>query len=362
MNILIINPIPYTSETEHIKRAGSIKDTMIYGLASAFVREGHNVTLFMAESYKITGEEDYPFKVIWAPCKLARIFKVHRIPYMPELSKYIRQNIDQIDMIISGEIFALHTLAAVRLGKGKTIIWHELAKHNNLMHKIPSKIWYNIIARICMRNTLVIGRSEAAKEFASRYCHNVSETVIGHGIDLGKFAFCGEKEDYFVVVSQLIARKRIDGIIRAFSEYGNKSLSKLVIIGDGDKRKELEELAGSLSISDRVVFTGKLGHDKMLPYLQHAKAMLINTEKDNSMISIIESIACGTPVVSTPVPLNTPEIIEGSLGIIAEKISSKQLADIDRDNSSYVENCRLYRDKLSNEAKVREFIKVFTNR
>lgn len=41
MKVLVINPIMYTSETKNIKRAASIKDTMMYDFCLAFHEMGH---------------------------------------------------------------------------------------------------------------------------------------------------------------------------------------------------------------------------------------------------------------------------------------------------------------------------------
>ena len=92
MRILVINPIMYTSETKHIKRASSIQDTMMYDLCLAFHAQGHKVTLFAAEPYRPDQEEAYPFPVIWGKCVLPSVFAPHRLPVMPELCRYIREN------------------------------------------------------------------------------------------------------------------------------------------------------------------------------------------------------------------------------------------------------------------------------
>lgn len=164
------------------------------------------------------------------------------------------------------------------------------------------------------------------------------------------------------MVSQLIERKRIDGIIRIMTDYKHCAVErpmKLIIIGEGESSTSLKNLSTSLGIDEDVIFKGRMDHDEMLPYLQHAQALLINTVKDNSMISIIESIACGTPVLSTSVPLNSPEIIRERLGIIKDDWGTEELIRIVQNNKSYVDNCYRYRDKLSNESKVDSFIREY---
>ena len=172
MNILIVNPIVYTSETKNIIRANSIKDTMIYDLCLAFEKKGHNVTLYAAEPFKPENKEKYPFKVIWGKCKFKSIFMPHCFPYMYNLSKYIKKNESNIDLIICSEVFSINTLNAVLTNKSKVIVWHELAKHNAMMKKLPSKIWYNIVARFLMRNVKVVARSEESKSFIKKYCRD----------------------------------------------------------------------------------------------------------------------------------------------------------------------------------------------
>ena len=68
MKVLVINPIMYTSETKNIKRAASIKDTMMYDFCLAFHEMGHSVTLVGGEPFKPTKSETYPFEVLWWEC------------------------------------------------------------------------------------------------------------------------------------------------------------------------------------------------------------------------------------------------------------------------------------------------------
>lgn len=361
MRVLIINPMPYTAETRHIQRAESIKDTMIAELCLAFCNAGHEVTMFAAEPFRPSKEEEYPFSIVWARCMWPRLFWPHRFQVMPELRQYIRRNLHQIDLIISSEVFSPSSLCAYRLAPQKTIVWHELAKHNSLLKKMPSKVWYNLVVPLLMKNVKVIARSEGARSFIRNYCANVDDIVIDHGVNLSKFATGCEKGNHFVVCSQLIKRKRIDGILHVFARYLNKydPETLLYVIGDGEQKAELENLAMELQISDNVIFKGRLSHNELMPILSSAMAMLINTEKDNSMVSITEAIAVGTPVVTTNVPLNAPIIHSNVLGIVADKWTEEELFEIRNNHADYSKNCLQYREKLSSDYNVRQFMNVF---
>ena len=91
MKVLIVNPILYTSETAHIKRVPSVKDTMIYDLCLAFQAKGHEVTLVAGDLFRPTENESYPFKIIWAKCVLPAVCKPNVLPYCPEIKQIIKE-------------------------------------------------------------------------------------------------------------------------------------------------------------------------------------------------------------------------------------------------------------------------------
>lgn len=358
MRVLVINAILYTAETKDIPKIESIKDTMIYDLCLAFKELGHDITLYAAEPYRPVVPENYPFEIVWGKCKLLSIFLPNRLPWMPNIKKYLKEN--KFDLIISSEVFSISTYYAYRRYPKQTIAWHEIAKHQGFMHQIPSKFWYNVIAKKFMKNLHVVARSEEAKIFIKCYCENTEGTVIDHGVNLDKFILEQTKEDYFVVCSQLIKRKRIDGTLKIFSDYILKEHNnfKLYIIGSGEEEDILKSKVNLLHLNKNVIFTGNLKHEVLIPILAKAKALLVNTEKDNNMVSIIESIAVGTPVVTTDIPLNASYIQSNELGIVRNNWNAEDLQLIVKDNEKYVCNCIKYREQLSVRKKADDFLKV----
>lgn len=359
--VLIINPILYTSETNRIPKMKSIKDTMIYALCMGFIKGGQRVTLIAAQDYQPMSEEQYDFPIIWMKTVLRDIFQPRCLPYMPQLRGYLK-NHPEYDCIISSEMFATWSYTAARIYPNKTIVWHELAKHNNMLHRIPSRIWYNLIARFLMRSVTVVPRSKAAADFIGHFSDKVSETVIDHGVDTDKLMPVQEdnKKNQFVVVSQLIGRKRIDKIIDSFSEFYNQGHReyKLYIIGRGELEAELRAQMKRLDLEEAVIFCGQLTHKELLPIVAQSKALLVATEKDNNMVSIVESIALGTPVVTTSVPYNAHYIRQYMLGIVEDDWDGHTLERICEENGAYRSNCVEYREKLSNEYCAGQFMSV----
>ncbi len=359
--VLVINPILYTAETNRIPQVDSIKDTMIYTLCLGFLRAGHEVTLIAAADYKPACEERYEFPVLWFPTVFHRLFMPRCFPYMPKLRRYLREH-QEYDIIVTSEVFATWSYTAARLAPEKTLIWHELAAYNHMLHQIPAKIWYGFVARFLMRRAKVVPRSEEAGAFIRRFLPLVEERPVDHGVDLDKFPlFAGrEREESFVVVSQLIPRKRIGHTVEAFDGFVRRGHDgyRLHIIGAGEEEAALLQLVKRLGLKERVIFHGRLSHEELLPFVAASKALLVSTEKDNNMVSVVESIALGTPVVTTSVPYNASYIKREELGIVEDGWSADALERIVRENDRYVANCLAYREQLSNVACARRFLSL----
>lgn len=364
MRVLISNPILYTSEKSKVNRAVSIKDTMIYDLCMAFHLAGHKVTLIAAEDFKPNTIEVYPFEVNFFKTRFKRICRPNCLPWLSGLNKYIYNNKNNFDLVISSEVFSISSLIYSLMVKDKLIVWHELAKHNNILKKIPSYIWHNLIARTCFHNTLIVPRSIEARDFISKYCNVVCEIPVDHGVNLDLFTAKENKKNSFIVCSQLIERKQIDGIIKSFSKYLQKvdSNSILNIAGSGEEEIFLKNLVEDLHIKHRVKFLGKLDHETMLPYLANAKALLVNTCKDNNLLSIVEALAVCTPVVTTSVPYNSSYIRANKLGIVKDGWGWSELAEISKNNTDYIKNCKQYRKTLSTHYRVNQFLEIYRYR
>lgn len=357
--ILIINPILYTSETNQIPKVASIKDSMIYTLCLGFLKLGHQVTLLAAKDYQPSVEETYDFPIIWMQTVCKKVFQPRCFPYMPKLRKFLKTH-KEYDLVISSEVFGTWSYTAARVCPEKTIIWHELAKHNNILHKIPSKVWYHIIARFLMRRVHVIPRSEAAAHFIGQFLPNISDICIDHGVNLDKFAFAEQirKKNQFVVVSQFIERKRIDYTIlqfKNFLELGNRDY-KLYLIGQGELEEALRKLVMQYHLDDAVIFCGQMSHEQLMPIVAESKALLVSTRKDNNMVSIVESIAVGTPIITTSVPYNVSYIRRMQLGIVSDDWNAGTLQEICENNDMYARNCMAYREKLSNTYLAGQFV------
>lgn len=361
--ILILNSILYTSETDQIPQVKTIRDTMIYGMCLGFLHLGHNVTLAALEDYKPTEEEQYEFPVLFFKSDYEKIFKPSVLPYSSGMKKYLKEHCNDFDIVISSEVFQFQSLYAALRCPHKTIIWQELTTHQNKFHKLPSKFWYNVVARFFMRNVrCVVPRSRKAADFVRQYMPNVSRTIIDHGIDIDKFKYSTEKKRQLISSSQLIYRKNVDGLIRKFAKfhqikgYGD---IRLIIAGRGEEEGNLKKLATELGLKDCIDFVGFLPQTELNEYIRNSYAFLVNTRKDLNMVSIPESIVSGTPILTNLEPASADYIAANSLGIAKDDWDETDMKAMIDNNKQFVSNCIAYRNNLTNIHSARLFINVF---
>lgn len=99
---------------------------------------------------------------------------------------------------------------------------------------------------------------------------------------------------------------------------------KLVLAGDGEKRKELENLAKTLKLEDRVVFLGvRLDVPDLL---KSSDISVISSHWEGMPLSVIEGMAVNIPVVASNVP-GVNQLVE-NVGVLFEKGNVNQLAEI----------------------------------
>ena len=119
-------------------------------------------------------------------------------------------------------------------------------------------------------------------------CYRRSAKVIYPPVDLNKFEFQPEKEDFYLTISRLVSYKQICLIVKAF----NQLKKPLVIIGGGSQLEEIRQLA-----EPHVRVLGWQPHNVVKEYITKAKAFVYAACEDFG-IALVEAQACGTPVIA----------------------------------------------------------------
>lgn len=126
-----------------------------------------------------------------------------------------------------------------------------------------------------------------------------------NGVNLSKYKPGVKKKNPFQItfLGRVKRYKSIEHLL-----YATQSLRKafpllrVTIVGDGDALPELKMLAISLSVQDIVNFTGFVSEDEKIRILQESEIVVNTSSKEGWGLTVIESNACGTPVVAANSP------------------------------------------------------------
>ncbi|NLK81900.1 MAG: glycosyltransferase family 4 protein, partial [Bacteroidales bacterium] len=139
--------------------------------------------------------------------------------------------------------------------------------------------------------------------------------VIYPPVEIDNFEISNNKEDYYITIGRLEPYKRFDVIIEAFKKNGKK----LIVVGDGSMRKDLE----NKSLSN-ITFVGYKNKIEVSSLLRKAQAFIYAGVEDFGIV-YIEALASGVPIIGYNGGA-LPEIIEdGKEGYLYSQQSVDEL-------------------------------------
>ncbi|MGA1226253.1 MAG: N-acetyl-alpha-D-glucosaminyl L-malate synthase BshA [Tamlana sp.] len=149
--------------------------------------------------------------------------------------------------------------------------------------------------------------------------------VVPNFIDLDKYnhsfqncqriMMAKEEEKIITHISNLRPVKRIQDVIKVFYNIQKEIPAKLMLVGEGPERQNVEDKCQELGILDRVIFFGKSNEiDKILSF---SDLFLLPSQTESFGLAALEAMASGVPVISS----NTggiPEVnIQGVSGFLS---------------------------------------------
>jgi len=162
-------------------------------------------------------------------------------------------------------------------------------------------------------------------------------TVLRNGVDTQVFrplereaarAALGLTGPTLISVGALIERKRHHLILEALCLLPEFSL---LIVGEGPERERLAALAGRLGLAGRVQLLGARPHRDMARYYSAADLSVLASSREGWANVLLESMACGTPVVASDIPGNPEVVQERAAGLIVAANTPAGIAEAVRD-------------------------------
>ena len=220
-----------------------------------------------------------------------------------------------------------------------------------------------------LSNRIVVFSPNLTQTALNRYVNKISMNGSRFFVDDNHFKIekdINSRENVIGYFGHLREIKGVMNFTKAISLLSEEStIAGFVIGGDGPLRDEIEKKIKDAKLEGRVKFTGWISHDKLPQYLNEIKLVVIPSYTEVGPQLLFEAMACGTPVLATPVGVIPDVIKEGETGFIMENNSPERIAEnviraLDyRDLDRIVKNARkLVEKEYTYEAAVERYRKI----
>ncbi len=285
--------------------------------------------------------------------------------------RYINNHLDanQGFDLIDAHYFYPDGVAAVLLGRalGKPVV---ITGRGTDLSLIPnSALARRQITWAARRAAGIVTVSDALKSRVARLGIPESRIVtLRNGVDLEAFRPIDRERarkklqmprTMILSVGHLIERKGHDISIGALKELGDVDL---LIVGEGPEKERLMTLTHEFGLSERVRFVGQVPQEELPMYYSAAEALVLASSREGWANVLLESMACGTPVVAMDIEGNREVIRSSKAGVLVRARTSAGLAGaiqgILADPPSRQET-RAYAERFSWEATTEGQLRLF---
>lgn len=250
---------------------------------------------------------------------------------LPLVRRYLaRRDFDLID----AHYFYPDGVAAMLIGRAlrKPVVITARGTDINLIPRYP--IPRRMILRAARNAAGIIAVSQALKDaLVDLGVAAERVTVLRNGVDLEMFAPDNRdaaRRQFAVTgrtllsVGLLIERKGHDLTIAALRHLSD---CQLLIVGEGPERGRLESVASRLGVADRVRFLGAIPHERLRTAYLAADALVLASDREGWPNVLLESMACGTPVVASAIWGNPEIVSRPEAGILMRTRSPEAIAE-----------------------------------
>ncbi len=230
----------------------------------------------------------------------------------------LRNRIDYYIFFIGGDTMLIPALVS-RITKKRVFLFIAGSSINTLESvndflRFPLKVVHSITCTL-VDKIIVYGNGVINEYSLDKWMNKI---VIGHEhfIDFNKFKLKNEYHTRNLIVGfvgRFNAEKGILQLIRAIPDVilENSGL-EFLIIGDGDLSNTIRDYVFSKNLESKVTMPGWIPHDSLPDFLNQMKLLVIPSDTEGLPNIMLEAMACGTPVLASPVGV-IPDLIRNEV-------------------------------------------------
>ena len=324
MKIALVNPITRSQVGGKIPKIESNREAMIIQTARAIADLGHEVRVYASATYR-PEQSDEGVPISYLPDFLPRVFLPAKIPWLKGLAGELIQG--GFAAVLASETLQPATWACVRAKSRRPfrlVIWQEMGHFQKPLLTLAPRLYYQTLARWvfaradlfiprCLRAAIfLLGRGLAPAKLGPVIPHGVNEEIFHPG------ARPLQNPGYILCVGNLMERKGVDVLIRAFAQVGPDFQGlRLVLKGEGPQEGALRRLAHSAGVNGRVIFeTQRSTHREMAELYRGALFAILPSPTDLLAFAPLEAMACGRPVIISDGIYFSDELSDGVGGLV----------------------------------------------
>ena len=188
-----------------------------------------------------------------------------------------------------------------------------------------------------LADRLIVPSEGTARELRGRFLGSKARTiVIPNGIDNASVSLAAtepapglerlpENLPLLCVAARLSIEKDLDLLLEAFRRLQATHPATLVVVGDGPDRGALESQVMAWGLRERVAFVGH--RENVYPYIHRADLYVHTCQFEGFGYTMLEAMACGTPVIATDCPYGPREVIgDNRFGVLVPGNNADALA------------------------------------
>ena len=309
-------------------------------LTAGWLAQGHSVEVAVLDA------PESPWLATF-PCAVHALGPGHlgKYRYCPAFTEWLTTHAVRFDIVVVHGIFQYHAFATrsvmLRLGRPYVLFIHGaldpwFKRRYPLKHLKKWLYWpwgdYRVIRDAA--RVLLTTEDERLLARQSFWLYRANEAVVSLGTADPPSEVNGEHQQAFyaafpalkgkrflLFLSRLDEKKGCRLLIEAFAQVAKQSRELLLVMAGPDSsglKSDLERLAASLGISDRIVWTGMITGAVKWGAFRAAEAFVLTSHSENFGIVVAEALACGTPVLISKRVNIWREVVAAKAGLATE--------------------------------------------